>query len=109
MINVVVFVVRYFGGTKLGIPGLIEAYSKSAEGLIKKNNIKLWFLTKRIQLEYPYSIEKLLSNLFQKFNAKIIKQHYDELIFSEIELNINDIDSFLNALSSIPSCSIKKT
>ncbi len=109
MINVVVFVVRYFGGTKLGIPGLIEAYSKSAEGLIEQDNIKLWFLTKRIQLEYPYSIEKLLSNLFQKFNARIIKQHYNELIFSEIELNINDIDSLLNTLSSLPSCSIKKT
>ena len=51
MINVTIFVVRYFGGKKLGIPGLIEAYSESAEGLIKKENIRLWFPTKIIELE----------------------------------------------------------
>ena len=109
MINVAVFVIRYFGGTKLGIPGLIEAYSESAEGLIKQENIKLWFPTKILELEYPYNIEKPLNNLFKKFNVNINSQNYNHLIYSVIELNIIDIDSFLNALSSFPSCSIKKS
>ena len=109
MVNVVVFVIRYFGGTKLGIPGLIEAYSESAEGLIKKENIRLWFPTKIIELEYPYNIEKPLSNLFRKFNVNLISQNYNDLIYCVIELNIIDIDSFLNALTSFSSCSIKKT
>ena len=109
MVNVVVFVVRYFGGTKLGIPGLIEAYSESAEGLIKKENIRLWFSTKIVKLEYPYNIEKPLSNLFKKFNVNVNSQNYNDLIHSVIELNIIDIDSFLNALSSFPSCSIKRS
>jgi len=109
MVNVVVFVVRYFGGTKLGIPGLIEAYSDSTEGLIKKENIRLWFPTKIVELEYPYNIEKPLSNLFKKFNVKVNRQNYNDLIYSVIELNIIDIDSFLNALTSFPSCSIKRS
>tara|TARA_Y100000994_G_scaffold245314_1_gene246713 strand:- start:136 stop:753 length:618 start_codon:yes stop_codon:yes gene_type:complete len=109
MVNVVVFVVRYFGGTKLGIPGLIEAYSESTEGLIKKENIKLWFPTKIVELEYPYNIEKPLSNLFKKFNVKINSRNYYNSIHCVIELNIIDIDTFLNALTSFPSCSIKKT
>ena len=109
MVNVVVFIVRYFGGTKLGIPGLIEAYSESTEGLIKKENIRLWFPTKIVELEYPYNIEKPLSNLFKKFNVKVNRQNYNDLIYSVIELNIIDIDSFLNALTSFPSCSIKRS
>ena len=109
MINVAVFVIRYFGGTKLGIPGLIEAYSESTKGLIKQENIKLWFPTKIVELEYPYDIEKPLNNLFKKFNVNINSQNYNHLIYSVIELNIIDIDSFLNALSSFPSCSIKKS
>ena len=109
MVNVVVFVVRYFGGTKLGIPGLIEAYSGSTEGLIKKENIRLWFPTKIVELEYPYNIEKPLSNLFKKFNVNVNSQNYNDLIHSVIELNIIDIDSFLSALSSFPSCSIKRS
>ena len=108
MINIVVFVVRYFGGTKLGISGLIEAYSESAQGLIRKNNLKLWFPTKKFELEYPYDIEKLLNNLFKKFDVNINSQNYNNLISSIIEVNIMNIDSFLNALYSFPSCSIKK-
>jgi len=109
MVNVVVFVVRYFGGTKLGISGLIEAYSQSTEGLIKKENIRLWFPTKIVELEYPYNIEKPLSNLFKKFNVNVNSQNYNDLIHSVIELNIIDIDSFLSTLSSFPSCSIKRS
>ena len=109
MINVVVFVVRYFGGTKLGIPGLIEAYSEATQGLIKKKNLKLWCPTKIIELEYPYNIEKSLNNLFKKFNVSINNQKYNDLIYSLIEINIIDIDSFLKSLHSFPSCSIKKT
>ena len=109
MINVAVFVIRYFGGIKLGIPGLIKAYSESAEGLIKKENLKLWFATKILELEYPYNIEKPLSNLFKTFNVNLNNQDYNNLIYSVIELNIIDIDSFLNALSSFPTCSIKKS
>ena len=40
LINVCLFTVRYYGGKKLGIPGLIKAYSKSAELVIKKNKLE---------------------------------------------------------------------
>ena len=109
MINVVVFVVRYFGGTKLGIPGLISAYSESTEGLINKDNIKLWFPTRIIELEYPYNIEKPLNILFQKFNIKIDKQNYNNLIYSKFAIKITDIDSLLKALSLFPDCYIKRS
>lgn len=33
--NIAVFVVRYFGGVKLGAGGLVRAYSKSASGVLK--------------------------------------------------------------------------
>ena len=88
---------------------VIEAYSESAEGLIKKENMRLWFPTKIIELEYPYNIEKPLSNLFAKFNVNLISQNYNDLIYCVIELNIIDIDVFLNTLTSFSSCSIKKS
>ena len=109
MINIVVFVVRYFGGTKLGIPGLIEAYSESTEGLIKKHNIKLWFSTKIIELKYPYNIEKPLRILFKKFDVNLKTQNYNDLIYSKIEVNTINIKSLLKEISLFTTCSIKKT
>ena len=36
LVNVVIFVIRYFGGSKLGIPGLINAYGTAAEKKLSK-------------------------------------------------------------------------
>jgi len=46
--NVLIIVVRYFGGTKLGIPGLIRSYKKTTINTINKTEI----ITKNIQEEY---------------------------------------------------------
>ena len=108
MINTSIFVVRYFGGKKLGIPGLIEAYSESANNLISQNNLQKWFPIKTVSLVYPYNIEGSLNNLFKAFNIKIKKQDYQDYISSIIEINIYDIDDFVKKLSDFPACSIKE-
>ena len=52
--NVLVAVVRYFGGTKLGTGGLARAYSKSARLIIKASeNVKEW-RTEEIVITYPF-------------------------------------------------------
>ena len=55
--NILVIVVRYFGGIKLGANGLIRAYTKSAANAIKENNIIE--LTEGINLDitFPYNKE----------------------------------------------------
>mgnify|MGYP001240790420 CR=1 FL=1 len=109
VINAVIFVVRYFGGKKLGIPGLIEAYSESSKGLINKDTLKLWFPVRNIVLEYPYNIENSLNILFKNFDVVIKKQEFKTSILSIIELNQFHFDNFTNELSNFPSCTMKKT
>ena len=48
LVNTPIFVIWYFGGTKLGIPGLIHAYGKAAELALEKAVIKKWVLLERI-------------------------------------------------------------
>ena len=56
MINTVIFIVRYFGGKKLGIPGLIEAYSNSSEGLILNDYLESWYPIQILELDFPYNL-----------------------------------------------------
>lgn len=53
--DAVLFVVRYFGGTKLGIRGLIDAYGDSAELVLKNSKFDTMVLYKSLKLEVSYS------------------------------------------------------
>ena len=77
--DVLVVVVRYFGGTLLGVPGLIHAYKTSTQmalenaQIIEKNIEK----TVRIRCEYPYLNEAI----------RIAKNHQVEIIEQDLQLD----------------------
>lgn len=54
--DVIVLVVRYFGGTKLGIPGLIDAYSQAAALALDNAETIEKTITQSITVEVPYSM-----------------------------------------------------
>ena len=76
--NVLIVVVRYFGGIKLGIPGLINAYRSSAKDAL--DNIKI--LTKTINEEYLVSFEYPVINYIMKTlreeSASILHQDFTD-------------------------------
>ena len=63
LVNVVIFVIRYFGGSKLGIPGLIHAYGRAAENAIETGNLKKWILYQQISICYNYDLQKKVNSL----------------------------------------------
>lgn len=77
--DILVVVVRYFGGTLLGVPGLIHAYkTATAEALgqavvVEKNIEK----TARIQCAYPFLNEAI----------RIAKQHQGKIIEQDLQLD----------------------
>jgi len=52
--NVMIVVVRYFGGTKLGVPGLIEAYKTSAANALEAGNIITRKVVSHVRLRMNY-------------------------------------------------------
>jgi len=52
--NILIVVIRYYGGTKLGVPGLINAYKTSAAEAIKNASIANRIVKEMYQIEYPY-------------------------------------------------------
>lgn len=74
--NVLVVVVRYFGGTKLGVGGLINAYKTAAEEALKKGQI----IEERVRVEflikYPYEATNEVMRLTAEFDISILEQEY---------------------------------
>lgn len=72
--NILVVVVRYFGGTLLGVPGLINAYKAATKDVLDKARIKKFQLQTIffVELEYP-DLNHLLYTA-EKMQAQIIKR-----------------------------------
>jgi uncharacterized YigZ family protein len=75
--DIIILVVRYFGGVKLGTSGLIVAYKTAAAEAIANAEIE----TRTVDEEYTFSFEYPLMNSIMKvardMDARIISQSYD--------------------------------
>ncbi|MDI9319810.1 MAG: YigZ family protein [Phycisphaerales bacterium] len=72
--NILVVVVRYYGGTMLGVPGLINAYKTAATEAIKgAASIEKW-ITQRVEITVDYNTMSELLYLLKQCEAEIIKQ-----------------------------------
>ena len=68
LINVGVIVVRYFGGTLLGVGGLVRAYGDSVNLAIANNEIVLYEELLQEVIEVDYSLSSKCEYLFKKYN-----------------------------------------
>ncbi len=72
LINCGAIVVRYYGGTKLGKSGLIEAYSEGIKGCIEKAEIAQIQKMTRIKVTYSYQNEKEIQQIIR--NHELVEE-----------------------------------
>jgi uncharacterized YigZ family protein len=86
LVNVLVIVVRYFGGTLLGVPGLINAY-KSATSLVLQTVATVQKnVEEEFRIEFDYTMMKDVMNIIKQNNCRIINQ--DLQLFCNIKIAI---------------------
>jgi uncharacterized YigZ family protein len=76
--NILIVVVRYFGGTKLGVGGLITAYKAAAEDALKNAIIVEEDVTEIFQLKYNYASTPEVMRLVKEFGLSITDQKFDD-------------------------------
>lgn len=76
--NVLVVVVRYFGGTKLGVGGLIQAYKTAAEEALNNAIIMEKEVKESISLRYPYESTPEVMRLVKEFEVEISAQEFGD-------------------------------
>lgn len=72
--NILIVVVRYFGGTKLGVGGLVSAYKECAKLTIESNTIITKEITIKIQLKFDYLLMNKVMRVIKEHNLEILKQ-----------------------------------
>jgi len=76
--NILIVVVRYFGGTLLGVPGLINAYKNAAEEAIKAADIIEKVVTDVYSIRFDYALMNEVMRVVKQEGLEVLRQLSDE-------------------------------
>jgi len=101
--NTLVVVVRYFGGTKLGVPGLINAYKTAAVLSLENTRVKIIELRFQLMVLFPYESTSSIEKLINLHNLEYIEKKYGQycqLTLSAPEKDRGELIQLLDILFS---------
>jgi len=104
--NVLIIVVRYFGGTLLGVGGLIKAYKSAAADAIEHANIKEVIETITFDIDFQYANIKEVMYLFKKSKLPILKKEFNLSCKISSEIRKSKIDSLSEIFGNIEGVDI---
>ena len=74
--NILIVVIRYFGGTKLGIPGLIRSYSTATLLALEDAKIIIKNIEEKYQVNFKYTEMNEVMKIMKEYGLKILKKEF---------------------------------
>lgn len=94
--NCATVVIRYFGGTKLGKKGLIDAYRESVEAALAKTTLKTLEKMAEFTLNYPYEWSSDVQKVLHVLKATISNETFKEFVSLEFLIPVHQLDIVTN-------------
>lgn len=104
--NVVIVVIRYFGGIKLGTSGLIVAYREAAAEAIRNGEIIECHDMGTIEFIFPYLSMNDVMKLVKSSEVEVVEQVFDNSCQMKLSVRIDLIEEMTNRLADIDGVSI---
>ena len=99
--NILVVIVRYYGGTKLGVSGLVKAYKESTKITLEEAEIITKELETELEIHFKFSQQNVIFSLLNKFNAKVLDFDAQEDCKITAKLNLSEKEKISEILSEI--------
>ena len=102
--DVVVIVVRYFGGIKLGTSGLIAAYREAARSVLEMAGVVECHDMAHVRVRFPYVSMNGVMRLAKAPGVEIKEQKFDNTCELLLELRADDAPRLRGMLSGVDGC-----
>lgn len=106
--NVLIIVTRYFGGTKLGIRGLINAYKGAAQDAISQASIVRKVRESSFQLAFDYAVMNDVMKIVKEYDLKILQHTYDQSCLINFSVRMMLETTVIRAFGNITGLTINK-
>ncbi len=109
--NILVVVVRYFGGTKLGVPGLIHAYKEATIDVINNGVIVEKTINDVYNVYFDYFVMNDIMKIVKEEKLDIVNQQFDLSCNIEFSLRKSEVEKVIQRFNKIDSvkCEFKCT
>lgn len=105
--QILLIVVRYYGGTKLGVSGLVKAYKESAKLTLESCEIITKELQSELEIRFDFNHQNVIFTLLNKFGAKIIDFKTEEKCTILAKLKTSEKENISEQLSEMQNISFE--
>ncbi|MHA4895683.1 IMPACT family protein [Pedobacter sp. PWIIR3] len=105
--NTLIVVVRYFGGTLLGVPGLINAYKTAAVDAIANGDIVTKTIDDVYEIHFSYTAMNDVMRIIKDEQPKLIAQHFDNDCTIKLATRQSNLNILLSKLGKIDGLKLK--
>jgi uncharacterized YigZ family protein len=109
LINTLIVVVRYFGGTLLGVPGLINAYKSAAAMVLQTTPIVQKNIEVEFYVQFDYTQVNDIMTIVKQFNCRVIEQEMQLFCKLKIAIPLNRIDEVKFKLGELRNVEVSKS
>ena len=100
--NILIVVVRYFGGTLLGVPGLINAYKMAAADALSSAAVIELTVNDVYVLSFDYLQMNDIMKIIKENSLRILTQTFENSCLVELEIPKSQLNTVLSRLENIP-------
>lgn len=105
--NILVVVVRYFGGTLLGVPGLINAYKSATLEALNENKIITKTVNDIYEIKFDYLAMNQVMRIVKDEELQILNQNFDTNCSLTFEIRKANLNSVLAKLAKVEGIDTK--
>lgn len=105
--NCLVVVVRYFGGTKLGVPGLIAAYKESTALVLSECEIVERTVDVVIEVSFSYVAMNDVMRIVKDMQPKVVNQVFDNLCTMTLSIREGDSEQLIGRLEKVEGATVE--
>ena len=105
--DVLVCVVRYYGGVKLGVGGLIQAYREAAKSCLELGQIAVRRPTARLVLRFTYDDLDAVLRIIDQQRLPVVRRDMALSCRMDLEIPLSDLDRVREVFGPLPGVSIQ--
>ena len=99
--DILIVVVRYYGGVNLGTSGLIVAYKTAAADAIAHASVEVRQVEERIVYDFPYVMMNQVMKIVKEMSPRIISQNYDNTCRITLSIRKSMAETLRNKLEKL--------